>query len=132
MFLERLLRGSENTTGHRRADPLRGAQVLVKDSVGTSWQLDLAFNEHALFSTEALASIEFSTDIDGRALNPPVRSLMASASDPPDSGSAGQPGRRRGTTGLQRQAAHRRSGQRRSRVADRPVDTSWIYRGVVA
>jgi hypothetical protein len=70
-------------------DPLSGAQVLVKDSVGAAWRLDLAFNEYALFSTEALASIEFSTDIDGRALNPPVRLLMASASYPPDSGAAG-------------------------------------------
>lgn len=71
------------------ADPSNGAQVLVKDSVDAAWRLDLAFNEFQLYSTETMASIEFTTDITGRALNPPVRLLMASASYPPDSGAPG-------------------------------------------
>ena len=76
----------EDTPG---ADPSNGAQVLVKDSASAAWRLDLAFNEVYLYSTEAMASIEFTTDIAGRALNPPVRLLMASASYPPDSGATG-------------------------------------------
>jgi hypothetical protein len=71
------------------ADPSNGAQVLVKDSATAAWRLDLAFNEFLLYSTESLASIEFTTDIDGRALNPPVSLLMASASYPPESGETG-------------------------------------------
>jgi hypothetical protein len=60
-----------------------GAQVLVKEAAGAEWRVDVSFGVADYYSTEAMASIELTTDAAGQKLATPMRLLMASPSYDP-------------------------------------------------
>jgi hypothetical protein len=57
-------------------DAYPGSQVLVKESASAPWQVDVSFGPD-YYSTEALASITFTTDGAGNKLGDPVTLLLA-------------------------------------------------------
>lgn len=73
------------------ADPSQGvwAQILRLDTQRGSWQVDLELPEH--LRAEALASVTFTTDAQGRRLLPP-RTLLLAAAYASGPSAAGSPG----------------------------------------
>lgn len=76
----RLYAGISYWNDNPGSDPSPGPQILVKESSSAGWRVQHSFGTEYL-RVDALASVTFTTDKDGRPLEPPVPMLLASVSD---------------------------------------------------
>jgi hypothetical protein len=61
-------------------DPTPGPQILVKNAYDAGWRVDTSFGTEFV-RVDAMASISFTTDVNGDRLDPPVTILLAALSD---------------------------------------------------